>query len=85
MRRVQPEFHVTLIHRANSKQFPELWQKYSDLHANQVAKDPWSSETGFGDCQVMLERVSSIFFFSIILEVKTNRGRSYGMIVSWQS
>ncbi|KAF7951065.1 uncharacterized protein EAE97_002616 [Botrytis byssoidea] len=57
MRRVQPEFHVTLIHRANSKQFPVLWQKYSDLHADQVSKDPWSSGTGFGNCQVMLERI----------------------------
>lgn len=56
-RRVQPEFHVTLIHRANSKNFPELWQKYSDMHeGGQVASDA-SNPGKFGDCQVMLERI----------------------------
>ncbi|KAB8291278.1 hypothetical protein EYC80_009964 [Monilinia laxa] len=56
-RRVQPEFHVTLIHRANSKQFPELWQKYSDMHAEAGSNDLGNQGTNFGECQVMLERV----------------------------
>ncbi|PQE06400.1 hypothetical protein CJF32_00002443 [Rutstroemia sp. NJR-2017a WRK4] len=51
-RRVQPEFHVTLIHRASSKQHPELWQKYSTMHEE---ADPW--ENKLGECQVMLERI----------------------------
>ena len=37
-RRVQPAFHVTLIHRANSAHHPELWKRYSDLHAAAVAR-----------------------------------------------
>lgn len=31
-RRIQPAFHVTLIHRANAAQHPDLWNRYSDLH-----------------------------------------------------
>jgi len=31
-RRIQPSFHVTLIHRASSAQHPELWQRYTDMH-----------------------------------------------------
>ncbi|ESZ97012.1 fungal tRNA ligase adenylyltransferase [Sclerotinia borealis F-4128] len=55
--RVQPEFHVTLIHRANSKQYPELWQRYSDMHAEAGGNNGWSAGTEFGECQVMLERI----------------------------
>ena len=51
-RRVQPEFHVTLIHRAMAKLHPELWQKYSDIHA-----EAGSAENKLGDCKVVLERV----------------------------
>jgi tRNA ligase len=54
-RRVQPEFHVTLIHRASSKTHPELWQRYIDLNAN---TDAWDNR--IGDCEVQLERVSDI-------------------------
>ncbi|KAH7403619.1 RNA ligase-domain-containing protein [Cadophora sp. MPI-SDFR-AT-0126] len=54
-RRVQPEFHVTLIHRATSKAHPELWQKYTDLHA--AGGDPWNPNTKLGDCKVLLEKI----------------------------
>ncbi|KFY27946.1 hypothetical protein V491_00696 [Pseudogymnoascus sp. VKM F-3775] len=50
--RVQPKFHVTLIHRASSKQYPEIWDKYKaqfDVHGDE--------EKPLGDCQVQLERV----------------------------
>jgi tRNA ligase len=60
--RVQPEFHVTLIHRASSKQHPDLWQKYMDRHAEAGGADGWSVGNKFGECQVMLERVCSISF-----------------------
>jgi tRNA ligase len=58
-RRVQPEFHVTLIHRASSKSHPELWQKYSDMHF-QSGGDPWSGGSKMGQCKVLLERVSNL-------------------------
>ncbi|KAL3420802.1 fungal tRNA ligase adenylyltransferase [Phlyctema vagabunda] len=51
-RRVQDAFHVTLIHRATSKTHPELWQKYSELHA-----EAGSAENKLGDCKVVLERI----------------------------
>lgn len=51
-RRVQPEFHVTLIHRASSASHPELWQRYSEIHA-----EAGSAENKLGDCKVLLERV----------------------------
>jgi tRNA ligase len=51
-RRVQLEFHVTLIHRASSQQHPELWEQYHKLH---LASDAW--ENKLGDCQVQLERI----------------------------
>ncbi|EHL01246.1 hypothetical protein M7I_2789 [Glarea lozoyensis 74030] len=51
-RRVQVEFHVTLIHRASSKQHPELWERYHGLH---LANDAW--ENRLGECQVQLERI----------------------------
>ncbi|CZT41852.1 related to tRNA ligase [Rhynchosporium secalis] len=54
-RRVQADFHVTLIHRANSKAFPELWQKYSTLHAG--AADPWNPSAKIGDCKILLEKI----------------------------
>lgn len=56
MRRIQPEFHVTLIHRAAAKTNPELWQKYSDQH---VAAE--NNDHKIGSCKVMLERVGLIF------------------------
>ncbi|KAI9644878.1 tRNA ligase [Ciborinia camelliae] len=55
--RIQPEFHVTLIHRANSKQFPDLWQSYSDMHAEASGNNGSSAGSKFGECQVMLERI----------------------------
>lgn len=51
-RRVQPEFHVTLIHRASSKKHPEMWDKYKAIH------DAGDGEGKvLGDCEVQLERV----------------------------
>ncbi|TVY81999.1 tRNA ligase [Lachnellula suecica] len=51
-RRVQPEFHVTLIHRASSKAHPEMWEKYSAMNAQ---LDGWDSK--LGDCKIMLEKI----------------------------
>jgi tRNA ligase len=54
-RRVQAEFHVTLIHRASSKTHPDIWQKYSEMHASQL--DPWAAGSKMGTCHVLLEKV----------------------------
>lgn len=51
-RRVQHKFHVTLMHRAASKEHPELWQRYTQLH--QAVN---GSEDMLGNCELMLERV----------------------------
>ncbi|KAI0432490.1 RNA ligase-domain-containing protein [Xylaria sp. FL1042] len=51
-RRIQPLFHITLMHKATAKQHPELWQRYTALEAE-------SQSVGgkVGECEVMLERV----------------------------
>ncbi|KAJ4033817.1 tRNA ligase [Fusarium oxysporum] len=53
-RRIQPKFHVTLLHKAGSKEHPELWQRYAALQKEaEAAGDP---EGKVGECDVMLER-----------------------------
>lgn len=54
-RRVQGKFHVTLMHRASSKDHPELWQKYKELQNE--AEDAGKPGGKLGDCDVMVERV----------------------------
>ncbi|KAI1074063.1 tRNA ligase [Whalleya microplaca] len=51
-RRIQPLFHVTLMHRAAAKEHPELWQRYQTLEAENQSPDG-----KLGECDVMLERV----------------------------
>ncbi|KAI1467675.1 tRNA ligase [Daldinia caldariorum] len=51
-RRVQALFHVTLMHRVGAKQHPELWNKYTSLHAEN--QDP---DGKLGECNIQLERV----------------------------
>ncbi|KAI1747408.1 fungal tRNA ligase adenylyltransferase [Xylaria castorea] len=51
-RRIQPLFHVTLIHKSSAKQYPELWQRYTTLEAESQSVD-----NKVGECDVMLERV----------------------------
>ncbi|KAF4122376.1 tRNA ligase [Geosmithia morbida] len=53
-RRVQGEFHVTLMHRASSKDCPELWQKYTALYKE--AEEAGKPNEKLGDCGVMAER-----------------------------
>ncbi|CZR62060.1 related to tRNA ligase [Phialocephala subalpina] len=55
-RRVQPEFHVTLMHRATSKQRPDLWKTYTDMHTS-AGGDPWAGGSKMGDCKILLERI----------------------------
>ncbi|KAI1804929.1 tRNA ligase [Daldinia bambusicola] len=51
-RRVQALFHVTLMHRAGAKENPELWKKYTSLHAENQNPDG-----KLGECNIQLERV----------------------------
>lgn len=57
-RRIQPTFHVTLIHRASIAQAPELWAKLSDLHASALSSvAPPNLDPVLGKCRIQLERV----------------------------
>ncbi|RBQ91623.1 hypothetical protein VDGD_07834 [Verticillium dahliae] len=63
-RRIQPKFHVTLMHRASSKEHPELWEHYSKVVADaEAANIATAGATGataaptLGSCGVELERV----------------------------
>lgn len=54
-RRVQPAFHVTLMHRNDANQDPELWSYLTSQHASALSSEE-SSDT-LGQCRVRLERV----------------------------
>ncbi|KAL8736200.1 MAG: hypothetical protein Q9166_000355 [cf. Caloplaca sp. 2 TL-2023] len=54
-RRVQPSFHVTLMHRNTVDQDPELWSYLSSLHASAQSSEQPSDN--IGECRVRLERV----------------------------
>lgn len=58
-RRVQPRFHVTLIHRvAATSENPahrELYERYSRLQAR-AAEEGWSDNLKLGEVRVLLER-----------------------------
>ncbi|KAI9713954.1 MAG: hypothetical protein M1820_000684 [Bogoriella megaspora] len=65
-RRIQPEFHVTLIHRASATQEPTYWDALSTIHSKifdaELAKQttrgvPSWPEPDLGKCEVQLERV----------------------------
>ena len=62
--RIQPSFHVTLIHRASISESPNLWSKLSSLHiaASSTSTSTTSTPTTnldplLGNCRVQLERV----------------------------
>lgn len=54
-RRIQPKFHVTLMHRKASNDHADLWQRYTAL---QLEADAAGNPEGkVGECDVLLERV----------------------------
>jgi tRNA ligase len=59
--RVQPAFHVTLIHRASSGQHPEIWSQLNDLHTRAAAptaeRDYVLPDPKLGTASVRLERI----------------------------
>lgn len=57
-RRIQPKFHVTLMHRASQSEHPELWQRYATVTAEAEAiHDGMIPDSGLDECEVVLERV----------------------------
>ncbi|QDS74163.1 hypothetical protein FKW77_001634 [Venturia effusa] len=65
IRRVQPEFHVTLIHKASASQNAQYWEQLSQMH-QQTFAPAWEKvkvsgaappEPELGICQVQLERL----------------------------
>lgn len=61
-RRIQPAFHVTLIHRTSISSHPDLWAHLSGLHAkalSESSKNPsgQGADPPLGKCRIRLERV----------------------------
>lgn len=63
-RRLQPAFHITLIHRASMQEHPELWSRLNSLHSTVTSKPQTQSQDArnaqspsLGTCRVQLERV----------------------------
>lgn len=61
-RRIQPTFHVTLIHRAHSKECPQIWEQYTDLYIKRMNERvaeglPISPPTKLADTRVRVERL----------------------------
>ncbi len=59
-RRIQAEFHVTLIHRASSAANPQEWKSLTDLHtfvSDKAGENQKGDELELGTCKVQLERL----------------------------
>lgn len=54
-RRVQPKFHVTLMHRASAGAHPDLWKTYTALHDMSI--ETIGVDSKLGECDVLLERI----------------------------
>ncbi|KIX04976.1 uncharacterized protein Z518_05848 [Rhinocladiella mackenziei CBS 650.93] len=60
-RRIQGEFHVTLVHRASAAQHPEIWQMYTEAYQKAVTNKDFRDKSqltpGLGPARVKLERL----------------------------
>ena len=60
-RRLQPAFHVTLMHKASITSNPDLWSHLTSLHSNAVSESASQNKPTFdpplGTCRVHLVRV----------------------------
>ena len=60
-RRVQPAFHVTLIHRASRDDHKAIWDRYANSYIDVLAKnpvsDPIATPPSLGPARVRLERL----------------------------
>ncbi|KAK2737178.1 hypothetical protein FQN57_000435 [Myotisia sp. PD_48] len=57
-RRLQPAFHTTLVHRATTKDHPEIWKLYVELFKDTIKQDEVSGPAPIlGSARVRLERL----------------------------
>ena len=56
-RRVQPNFHITLMHRASVPQNPELWARLLSLRDSATELSDGTSDPLLGKCRVQLEQI----------------------------
>ena len=56
-RRMQPNFHVTLMHRASIPQNPELWSRLSALYESALESSDGQAEPSLGKCRIQLDHV----------------------------
>ena len=56
-RRIQPGFHVTLIHRASSITHADLWNQLCELYAQKSGEGGAGPDAKLGECKVRLERI----------------------------
>jgi len=57
-KRIQQEFHITLMHRASGTQNPQLWQYYTDVYRDAISKQQNGDRTpSLGAGRLRLERV----------------------------
>ncbi|KAH7368226.1 tRNA ligase [Plectosphaerella cucumerina] len=81
-RRIQPKFHVTLMHRASSKEHPELWDRYCKIHAEaEAASEGLLAVPTLGACGVELERV--VFderVMAIVVRISDQEGQGWECI-----
>lgn len=56
-RRIQPAFHVTLMHRASISQNQDLWSSLSSMYDSALESSPSDADPVLGKCRVQLERV----------------------------
>ena len=58
-RRIQPSFHVTLIHRLATDLHPDIWKRYTDLYVEKMQErnDPSVITPNLAPARVRLERL----------------------------
>ncbi|KAH8693264.1 tRNA ligase [Talaromyces proteolyticus] len=59
-RRIQPGFHVTLMHRSLNQQHPDVWKQYTDLYIQRMnERDPGDPTTtpNLAEARVRVERL----------------------------
>jgi tRNA ligase len=56
-RRLNPAFHVTLMHRASISQHNDLWQHLTSLHIKSKSEHPDTNDPPMGHCNIQFERI----------------------------
>ncbi|KAK2755900.1 hypothetical protein FQN54_005696 [Arachnomyces sp. PD_36] len=58
-RRIQPAFHVTLIHKASSQSRPDIWKRYTDLYISKIKEsdNPTNRTPNLAPARVRIERL----------------------------